>query len=502
MARILDALYGQPWAITQEWLSTIVAIASRELSDLEAVRTRAGEPAGETRGTAIRDDAAIIPITGPIFRRANLFARISGATSIELLARDFQAALDNPAVRRIVLEIDSPGGEVSGINEFAELVYSARATKPITAYIGNLGASAAYWIAAAASEIVIDATAIVGSVGVVAAMPTDRPDGELEFTSSQSPNKRPDVQTSAGRSQVQSLIDATADVFIDAVAQYRGVSRRTVMTDFGGGGMLVGAAAVKAGMADRIGSLEGVLGRPAAQDIAVLSRRAKEASLVLPAPGAPPPAASQREGRPLAVLPVSVEEIFMSDETQAVATPAPAAAPPAPPAMPAPPQLNLSDPAVRAQFEAYTAELQTSYRQQYELAMQAAAETARAEFERFRAAEQQRHALLSFAQHVTTPTIARPTTIAYTADQVVDLLATPTAEKMQKLMTDALDGALLVAGGVAGSSRGGESDQGGEWDALVLAYQQQGMAATDAIKAAARKRPDLYQAQSRPKGGR
>lgn len=182
----------------------------------------------------------------------------------------------------------------------------------------------------------------------------------------------------------------------------------------------------------------------------------------------------------------------MPDETQAAPTADVAA--PAPPAMPAPPTLNLSDPAVKAQFEAYTAEMQTAYRQQYALAMEAAKAEARAQFERYRAEETRRVTLLTFAQHVTTPTLARPTTIAYSVDQVMDILSTPTAEKVQQLITDALDGALLVAAGVSGSSREGAENSTAQFDALVFEHQRAGMSQYDAIKAAAKQRPDLYRA--------
>lgn len=58
---------------------------------------------------------------------------MSGATSIAVLATDFNEALNNPAVNAIVLEIDSPGGTVAGINELAEMIYAARKQKPIIA---------------------------------------------------------------------------------------------------------------------------------------------------------------------------------------------------------------------------------------------------------------------------------------------------------------------------------------------------------------------------------
>lgn len=200
-------------------------------------------------------------------------------------------------------------------------------------------------------------------------------------------------------------------------------------------------------------------------------------------PAPPEPPASTRPTQ---------EQRPMADE-QPMATPAPETAPPPP----APPALNLSDPAIRAQFEQYTAEMQAMYQQQYALAQEAARQQARAEFERWKAEEARHAAWLAFAQHVTTPTVQRPTTIAYSAEQILDILSAPTAEKVQQLFQDALDGALLVSGRPAGSSRG-EEDDAGAWQALVFSLQQTGLSQYDAIKAAARKRPDLFREQ----GGR
>jgi signal peptide peptidase SppA len=255
---------SRPWLIQRESLETILAIADR-CGDPEALQTRLGRPLDNARAVQMRDGVAVIPVTGPIFRYANLFTEISGATATGVLARDIQTALDNPYVRGIVLNIDSPGGDANGINELAKLIADSREIKPIAAYIGGTGASGAYWFASAASEIVIDDTAILGSIGVVMSYLDTRKRDEksdvrqVEIVSSQSPDKRIDPNTEEGRAKVQALVDALADAFVTAVAQNRGVSADTVLNDFGRGGVLVGAAAVRAGMADRIGSLESLI---------------------------------------------------------------------------------------------------------------------------------------------------------------------------------------------------------------------------------------------------
>lgn len=259
-----DLAAGRPWLIEPAALEQVLAVADR-MGNPEALQAKLGRPLDNTRTVTMRDGVAVIPITGPIFRHANLFTAISGATSTDVLATDIRAALDNPGVRGIALDINSPGGEAAGINELAAMVRDARSTKPITAYVGSSGASAAYWIASAANEIVVDPTAVVGSIGVVMSMTDSRGRDEKngvrthEIVSSQSPNKRADPATEGGRAEIQRVVDALAQVFVQSVAENRGVSTDTVTNDFGRGGVLVGQAAVTAGMADRLGSLESVI---------------------------------------------------------------------------------------------------------------------------------------------------------------------------------------------------------------------------------------------------
>lgn len=256
-ASAFDLVASQPWAIAPDVLETIAAIARRENGDIEAVEARIGRPLQNARSVSVRNGVAIVPITGPVFRYANLFTQISGATSLEVLARDFTAAVDDPAVKSIVLNIDSPGGQANGIAEFAALVRAAK--KPVTAYVDGMAASAAYWIAAAADRIVMSKTGMAGSIGAAMALSTGKDKNAVEIVSSQSPNKRPDVTTDAGRAQIQTLIDSLAQVFVEDVAAYRGVTVETVLADFGQGAVFIAADAQARGMADGIDTLENLI---------------------------------------------------------------------------------------------------------------------------------------------------------------------------------------------------------------------------------------------------
>lgn len=267
--RLFNYLANQAWAIHKPALDQMLSIFYGWLDRKEtgesfnkyAVEKMLGHPLDNSRTVTHRDGVATIPVSGPIFRYADFFTEISGGTTVQTLAQDFNAAMNDAKIHSIILYIDSPGGEVNGINEFSQMVHDARDKKHIVAYVAHLGASAAYWIASAADEIVADATSELGSIGVVAAVrdPQKENSRVIEFVSSQSPNKRPDPHTEAGKTELQNLVDTLADVFVETVAKNRNVSTENVLSEFGKGGLLIGQKAVDAGLADRLGSYEGLL---------------------------------------------------------------------------------------------------------------------------------------------------------------------------------------------------------------------------------------------------
>ncbi|MGY6705916.1 S49 family peptidase [Roseinatronobacter sp.] len=264
--RALDAVLGAPWAIQPDALEQIIQIAAREHDvSPEALEKYRADTVARAETLEQRGSVAILNVAGPLFRRANLFTEFSGATSYDVMRRDLQVALDNRDIKSILLNIDSPGGAVNGCGELAKAVFASE--KPVVAYVGGMCASAAYWLASAAQQVIVDDAALVGSIGVMAGIrdtsEQDRASGvrNIEFVSSQSPNKNPSPDTEEGATSYQKLVDDQAAVFIAAVAKHRGVTAEVVARDYGQGGVLVGADAVAAGMADGIGTFEEVLAR-------------------------------------------------------------------------------------------------------------------------------------------------------------------------------------------------------------------------------------------------
>jgi signal peptide peptidase SppA len=268
----LEVAARLPWAISDAGLKLVLAIASRgaffDEVRQEALAARNGEPMENTHRVTrhgANKSVASIPVRGPLFRHANLFTRASGATSYGQLRTDLQATLDDDGVKSIVLDIDSPGGEVTGVAELADAIFAARQQKQVTAYVGGTGASAAYWLASAASQVVAAPTAELGSIGVVMAYLDDskaleaRGLRQVQFVSSQSPDKRLNLDSKDGRAAMQQRVDDLANIFIAAVARNRNVTAETVLSDFGRGGVMIASRARAAAMADRIGDFESVV---------------------------------------------------------------------------------------------------------------------------------------------------------------------------------------------------------------------------------------------------
>lgn len=261
MKKFLASLLNEPWLIEEAWLEMMVQsfLGGDPTADPKMLEVLKSDRLMGTRSATIRGSKAIVPVHGPIFARPNFLTEYLGiGMTLTDFSQDVQKLMDNPDVESILLDVDSPGGTVTGINEASNFIAEASKEKPITAYVGGVGASAAYWLASAADEIVLDATSRVGSVGVVVAYPSPQEDddGYIEIVNTASPNKRPDVSTEQGKKVITAELDDLADVFIGTIAKNRGVSEATVRSDFGKGGVLVGQKAVSAGMADRLGSFE------------------------------------------------------------------------------------------------------------------------------------------------------------------------------------------------------------------------------------------------------
>lgn len=203
---------------------------------------------------------AIVPIMGPLVSRMSYWA-----WSYDEVIRDIRLAVEDNTIDAIMLDVDSPGGMVANVEAAAQEILKARAAKPVVAFVGGIGASAAYWLSACASEVVAAPTSLVGSVGCLIryldmeGIFTKLGARKIEVVADQSPNKSLDAESEEGRAELQAIVDNGAELFLEGLIQSRGVSRETLVSNYGGGLVFTAQEALTRGLVDKISSLEDTL---------------------------------------------------------------------------------------------------------------------------------------------------------------------------------------------------------------------------------------------------
>lgn len=251
--------------------------------ELEANRTRGAvrrlpmPPKGKTNRVR---DLAVIPLIGAIMPRGDAMEDMSGGGAVNLtrFQREFQTVADDDSVGAILLEIDSPGGQIGLVPETAAMIRSARkAGRPIVAMANTIAASAAYWIAAAADEIVVTPSGTVGSIGVFQMHQNlegfAAAQGIVPFYIYEGPRKvegNPFApMDDDARAAYQAEVRAAYEHFTNDVAAYRGANVKEVRADpvgatgkTFGGGRAYSPAQLKAlgligrgGMVDRVATM-------------------------------------------------------------------------------------------------------------------------------------------------------------------------------------------------------------------------------------------------------
>lgn len=280
MLHILSAVYSTPWAITDTAWSAMTAVLERwalgirlDAAGIEAAIGNAPAEAAQRRAAAVSatgDGVQVIPIYGVMTHRAVNATQVSRSlTASEAVAAQVRAAAADPQVGTIVLDIDSPGGAVAGTAELADVVYQARAIKPVIAVANSEAASAAYWVASQASEIVVTPSGMVGSIGV--RLPyTDESEADakagirreyLSYGRFKSEGMGGPLSAET-RQYLQGMVDSYGNAFTRAVAKGRGLPVDVVRGEaFGEGRMKLASDAVASGMADRIGTLDDVIAK-------------------------------------------------------------------------------------------------------------------------------------------------------------------------------------------------------------------------------------------------
>ncbi len=269
MSKLIDIM-NAPWAITPAMLHEIRGIYETHLRgekiDITAIEAHLGRSLNnETKDYEVVNGVAVISAVGAIAKRMNLFSKISGGVSTEMLGNQIMHAIEDNEVKAIILEIDSPGGTVDGTFDLSNKIFEMRGNKPIVAFSNGLMASAAYAIGSAADEIYISGqTTMVGSIGVVSTH-VDISQAEQKFgqkTTEITAGKYKRIASqyeplsAEGRADIQASVDYLYSVFVEQVATFRAVPVSTVLDDMADGRMFIGQQAIDAGLVDGVSSLD------------------------------------------------------------------------------------------------------------------------------------------------------------------------------------------------------------------------------------------------------
>ena len=269
---ILTAARDAIWLMTESKLRDVWTFLDRAASgvavDGETLAVFAAANR-ERRNVRTATAVGVLPIIGTISQRAGMLDDASGGTSTEALSAGFDQLQAMDDVGSIVMDIDSGGGTYPGIPELANRIHAARGGKPIVAQINAEAGSGAYWLAAAADEVVITPSGSAGSIGAYKVHEeTSKLDETIgisrryivdagsEYKVEGNPDEPMDAESVAYH---QADVDRVGDEFRAAVAKFRGVPLAKVKADFGRGRMLDAKAAVEAGMADRIATFSATI---------------------------------------------------------------------------------------------------------------------------------------------------------------------------------------------------------------------------------------------------
>jgi signal peptide peptidase SppA len=256
---------GMPWALMPERLAELVQYGR----DLAVRGTQLAVERSDT-GAVHVGPVAVIPLYGLIEHRADWIHELLGGSSIESLRRMLHAELADQSVRAVVIDVDSPGGVAYGVPEMAAEIRSLRGGgKPIVAVANSMAASAAYWIASQADEVVVTPSGSVGSIGVYSVhQEVSRFLEELGITTTvisagehKTEANEYEPLSDDARGMLQERVDTFYGMFTADVAKGRRTTAAKVEADFGGGRVVMARKAINAGMVDRVETIEATIAR-------------------------------------------------------------------------------------------------------------------------------------------------------------------------------------------------------------------------------------------------
>ena len=297
-SRILDI----PLMVTKTKLDQILDVVGARIGlDRPVVITPQSQIQTPTPHSSPDPGLAVIPIHGTLVHRTQGLSALSGMTSYESIREQFSDALASKDIHSILLDIDSPGGEVAGVFDLVDTIYASRGTKPIIAVVNERGFSAAYALASAADRIYLSRTAGLGSIGVIM-LHVDRSEANrkagITYTPIYAGEHKIDGSPNAplsdkARANAQAIVNSMYDLFVETVARNLGLAPGLIRNTQAG--TYHGQSAVDAGLAHSVLSYQEV--------ITTLSKGGNTFTMSKPNTPETPPVLETPETQPQAVTP-------------------------------------------------------------------------------------------------------------------------------------------------------------------------------------------------------
>lgn len=253
---LASRLYNAPLALHPDVLH-FLSWCKMDIEDIGMWASQNEDPRVANVGS-MQGSVAVIPITGSLMRG-------SFFSDYDVIGDAFDAAVADSSVSSILLDVDSPGGEVRGMFDLAERIHSARGTKPIWAHANDQMTSAAYALASSADQVISSATGSIGSIGVVA-MHVDQSGAAekagLKFTEIASGENKTALTpnrplSNLGKSVLEKVVSDAANQFFDLVSRNRELPVDAIRSQEAG--VFTASEAVELGLADRVASRSTVL---------------------------------------------------------------------------------------------------------------------------------------------------------------------------------------------------------------------------------------------------
>jgi signal peptide peptidase SppA len=258
------------WAGSQAALEFLLEIEEKIMAaDIKAgMAAMLGDQPADNDPFTRSGNVAIVAVRGPLVNVDSPFLAFFGVSSYPAIRRSVVAAAQDARIEQILLDIDSPGGSVAGMIDTADLIARVHSkVKPVTSFAGGTMASAATALGVSAGQVFAEKTSITGSIGVIM-VHLDRTkqlaDAGIKPTVFRGGKYKAllnpyEPLTDAAKAQVEEQIDGAYKVFVQHVADSRGVSYAVADKKMADGREFFGSAGVDAGLVDAISSFDAVV---------------------------------------------------------------------------------------------------------------------------------------------------------------------------------------------------------------------------------------------------